>query len=157
MEVIRTSQLLKMLTIPALGQYTSGKKFFDGISKCFIKKGDKYKLQPLHLGFTMFINYETDDWVIQLSESEDYKNIYLAGIYVFNKGKGIGTDVMNTILDYCDENNYKLYLHPFPPEFSKENLNEKKALLRFYKLRDWYKSFGMIEQEDGYMVYHPQK
>jgi GNAT superfamily N-acetyltransferase len=156
MEVIRTSQLLKMLTIPSLGKYTSGKKFFDGISKCFIKKGDKYKLQPLHLGFTMFINYETDDWVIQLSESEDYKNIYLAGIYVFNKGKGIGSNVMNTLLDYCDENNYKLYLHPFPPEFSKENLNEKKALLRFYKLRDWYKSFGMVEQQDGYMVYYPQ-
>jgi GNAT superfamily N-acetyltransferase len=157
MEVIRTSTLLKMLTIPTLGTYTNGKKFFDGISKCFIKKGNKYKLEPLLLNFTMFINYENDDWVIQLSESEDYKNIYLAGIYVFNKGKGIGTDVMNKMLDYCDENDYKLYLHPFPPEFAKESLTEKSALLRFYKLRDWYKSFGFVEQNDGYMVYHPQK
>ncbi len=157
MEVVRTSTLLKMLTIPALGEYTNGKKFFNGISKCFIKKGDRYKLEPLHLNFTMFISYETNDWVIQLSESEDCKNIYLAGIYVFNKGKGIGTELMNKILDYCDENNYKLYLHAFPPEFSKEKLNQKKALSRFYKLRDWYKCFNMVEQKDGYMVYHPQK
>ena len=157
MQIIRTSELLKMLTIPELGKYTNGDKFFNAVSKCFVKKGKKYKLKPLTIQFTMFINYATDDWVIQVSESEDYKNIYLAGIYVINKGKGIGTDVMNKIFDYCDEKGYKLYLHPFPPEYSKENLNEKKALIRFYQLRDWYKSFGMIEQEDGYMVYHPQK
>jgi hypothetical protein len=23
--------------------------------------------------------------------------------------------------------------------------------------RHWYASFNMVEQEDGYMVYHPQK
>jgi GNAT superfamily N-acetyltransferase len=155
MEVIRTSQILKMLTIPSLGTYSNGRKFFDANSKCFVKQNGKYKLQPLHFGFTMFLNYETDDWVVQVCESEDYKNIYLAGIYAFQKGKGVGTDVMNTILDYCDENGYKLYLHPFPPEYSKERLNQKKALLRFYKLRDWYLSFGFVEQEDGYMVYTP--
>lgn len=156
MEVIRTSTLLKMLSIPALGKYTSGEKFFDGLTKCFVKSGKEYKLQPLDFHFTMFLNYETNDWVVQLSESEDYKNIYLAGIYVFNKGNGVGTDVLNKILDYCDENNYKLYLHPFPPEYSKDKLNEKKALARFYKLRDWYKSFGFVEQTDGYMIYYPQ-
>ena len=25
------------------------------------------------------------------------------------------------------------------------------------ELKDWYKSFGFIEQEDGFMVYNPQK
>ena len=157
MEVIRTSEIFNMLTIPALGKYTNGKKFFDGNSKCFVKQNGIYKLQPLDLHFTMFLNYETDDWVVQVCESEDYKNIYLAGIYVFDKGNGVGTDILNKILDYCDGNNYKLYLHPFPPEYSKEKLNEKKALTRFYKLRDWYKSFGLVEQTDGYMVYYPQK
>ena len=155
MQVIRTSEILKMLTIPALGTYTNGRKFFNGNSKYFIKQNGKYKLKPLQHQFTMFLNYETDNWVVQVCESEDYKNIYLAGIYVFDKGKGIGTDLMIKILDYCDESGYKLYLHPFPPEYSKDKLNDKKALLRFYKLRDWYLSFGFIEQEDGYMVYLP--
>lgn len=158
MEVIRTSQILKMLTIPSLGQYTDGRKFFDANCKFFVKKNGKYKLQPFNFKFTMFVNYETNDWIVQLCESEDCKNIYLAGIYVNDKGKGIGTDLMNKILDYCDETGYKLYLHPFPPEYSKGNLIDKKALLRFYQLRDWYKSFdGFVEQEDGYMVYYPHQ
>ena len=88
--------------------------------------------------------------------SPDYENLYLAAIYVKDKGKGIGTDLMNKILDYCDEKGHKLYLHPFPLQYAKVKFNEKKVLQEFYKLRDWYKSFDMIEQEDGYMVYNPQ-
>jgi len=156
-KVVRTSELLKMLTIPALGQYTSGKKFFDGVTKFFVKKHGKYKLQPADFNFTMVIEYETNDWVVQLSESDDYKNIYLAGIYVFNKGKGIGTEVINKILDHCDEYGYKLYLHPFPIDYKKGYMSDKNALLEFYRLKDWYKSFDMVEEENGYMVYHPQK
>jgi hypothetical protein len=45
MEVIRTSEILKMLTIPALGTYSNGRKFFDGNSKCFVKQNGKYKLE----------------------------------------------------------------------------------------------------------------
>ena len=64
---------------------------------------------------------------------------------------------MNKILDHCDENGYNLYLHPFPLEYTKQNFDEKKALAGFYSLRDWYKSFDMVEQADGYMFYKSQK
>jgi|LakMenE01Jun11ns_1017448.scaffolds.fasta_scaffold9548858_2 hypothetical protein len=157
MQVIRTSQILKMLTIPDLGTYSNGRKFIDGDTKIFVNQNGKYKSKSIELNFTMFLQYESKDWIVQISESEDMTNIYLAGIHVFNKSNGIGTEVMNKILDHCDNNGYKLYLHPFPPEYSKTKFNEKKALLRFYKLRDWYKSFGMEEQENGYMVYSPNK
>jgi GNAT superfamily N-acetyltransferase len=156
MKVVRTSELLNMLSIPSLGTYTNGTKFIEGVERCFIKSGSKYKCVPVDMDYTMILTYETDKSVIQLSNSEDYENIYLAAIKVKDKGKGIGTELMNTILDYCDEHNYKLYLHPFPLEYTKDKFNLKKALPLFYKLRDWYKSFGMVETSDGYMVYEPQ-
>ena len=74
------------------------------------------------MDYVMVLEYVDKDWVIQLSNSEDYDNIYLAALFVKDKGKGIGTDLMNKILDYCDENNYKLYLHPFPLEYTKDKL-----------------------------------
>jgi GNAT superfamily N-acetyltransferase len=103
------------------------------------------------------LEYVGDNWIVQVANSEDYENIYLSAIYVKDKGIGIGTELMNKILDYCDENGYKLYLHPFPLEYSGVKYNEKKALQAFYSLRDWYKSFDMLEQEDGYMVYNPKQ
>ena len=157
MKVVRTSELLKMLSIPSLGTYSNGTKFLKGVERCFVKTGGKYKSVPVDMDYTMLLSYENDNSIVQLSNSEDYDNIYLAAIYVKNKGKGIGTELMNKILDYCDEYSYKLYLHPFPLEYTKDKFNEKKALPLFYKLRDWYKSFDMVETSDGYMVYNPQK
>ena len=128
-----------------------------GTEWCFVKRNGKYKCVPVHMNYTMVLEYKTDDWSVAVGNSEDYDNIYLASIKVNDKGKGIGTDLMNTILDYCDENGYKLYLHPFPLNYVRENFDCKKALPLFYKLRDWYKLFDMVEQEDGYMVYNPKK
>ena len=144
-----------MVTIPALGEITSGIKMKDGIERCFVKRNGKYKVNEVSMDYTMVVQYETKDYTVILGNSNDYENIYLAAIQVNNEGKGIGTDVMNKILDYCDENSYKLYLHPFPLKYTKENFNFKKALPLFYKLRDWYKSFDFVEQKDGYMIYTP--
>ena len=156
MQVIRTSVIKDILTIPALGEYSNGAKFKKGTDLFFRKSNGKYKSTPVDMDYVMMLEYVGDNWVIQVANSEDYENLYLAAIYVKDKGKGIGTDLMNKILDYCDEKKLKLYLHPFPLEYSGRKFNEKKALNGFYALRDWYKSFDMIEQEDGYMVYTPK-
>ena len=155
MQVVRTSVIKDILTIPALGEYSNGAKFKKGTDLFFKKVNGKYKSIPVDMDYVMMLEYVADNWVIQVANSNDYQNLYLAAIYVKDKGKGIGTDLMNKILDYCDEKGYKLYLHPYPLEYAKAKFNEKKALQGFYKLRDWYKSFDMIEQEDGYMVYTP--
>ena len=156
MKLVKTSDLFNMLQIPALGKYTSGTKLMTGIERCFVKKGSKYECVSVDMDYTMVLVYETDDTQVTLCNSEDYENIYLASISVNDKGKGIGTDLLNTILDYCDDKGYKLFLHPFPLDYTRENFNIKKALPLFYKLRNWYKSFGFVEQPDGYMVYNPQ-
>jgi GNAT superfamily N-acetyltransferase len=157
MRVVRTSEIFKILSIPALGKYSNGSKLRRGTEPYFVKENGKYVCKDKQMDYVMVLEYVGKDWVIQLSNSEDYDNIYLAALFVKDKGKGIGTDLMNKILDYCDKNNYKLYLHPFPLEYTKDKFNSKKALPLFYKLKDWYTSFNMVEQEDGYMVYHPQK
>lgn len=157
MKVVRTSELFKMLSIPSLGEYSNGSKLRDGIEPYFVKENGKYVCRDKQMNYGMVLEYVGDNWVVQLSNSEDFENIYLAAIFVKDKGKGIGSELMNKILDYCDENGYKLYLHPFPLEYTKDRFNPKKALPLFYKLKDWYKSFDMIEEENGYMVYYPQK
>lgn len=154
-KVVRTSELLEMLTIPSLGTYTSGDKFRSGTDLFFKKINGKYKAVPVDMNFAMILDYAGDNWRIQVANSEDYNNIYLAGIRVDDKSKGIGTDLMNKILDYCDENGYKCFLHPFPLEYTGVKYNPKKALLGFYRLKDWYESFDFLEQQDGYMVYTP--
>ena len=157
MQVVRTSIIKDILTIPALGEYSNGTKFKKGTELFFKKVNGKYKSIPVNMDYVMMLEYVGNNWVIQVTNSNDCKDLYLAAIHVKDKGKGIGTDLMNKILDHCDEKGHKLYLHPYPLEFSKAKSNEKKALQGFYKLRDWYKSFNMIEQEDGYMVYTPNK
>ena len=154
MQVVKTSEIVKMLTIPTLGEPTNGAKFQESTDLFFIKKNNKYKAIPFELQSSIVLEYSNKDWKVQLTESEDFENICLAAIKVNNKGKGFGTDVMNRILDYCDDNGYKLYLHPFPLEYVK-NFNFKKALNGYFRLKDWYKSFGLVEQSDGYMVYEP--
>ena len=152
---VRTSELVKLLTIPALGQYTNGSKFEKGQEPYFVKTFSGYKAKFKNMNFAVILSYESDDYGIAVSNSEDFDNIYLAAIKVHKQGQGLGTELMNKILDHCDKNNVKLYLHPFPLEYTKENFNAKKALPLFYRLRDWYKSFGFVEQLDGYMVYYP--
>jgi GNAT superfamily N-acetyltransferase len=155
MKLVKTSEIKNILTIPALGEYSNGTKFKNGTDLFFKKLNGKYKAVPVDMNYAMILEYVGDNWVIQLANSNDYENIYLSAINVKDKGKGIGTDLMNRILDYCDDNGYKLYLHPFPLDYSGIKFNYKNALNEFYKLRDWYKSFNMIEQSDGYMVYTP--
>jgi GNAT superfamily N-acetyltransferase len=156
MKVVRTSVIKNILTIPALGEYSNGVKLRNGKEPYFVKQNGKYVCKQMEKDYVMVLEYSGKDWVIQISNSDDYENIYLAAINVTNKGKGIGTDLMNKILDHCDENGYNLYLHPFPLEYTKQNFDEKKALAGFYSLRDWYKSFDMVEQADGYMFYKSQ-
>lgn len=155
-KVVRTSEIFKILTIPSLGKYSSGDKFKKGTDLFFKKVNGKYKAVPVQMDYAMILNYVGDNWQVQLANSEDYENIYLSGIFVKDKNKGIGTELMNRILDHCDENGYKCYLHPFPLEYSGNKYHQKRALLGFLRLREWYKLFGFVEQADGYMVYYPQ-
>jgi GNAT superfamily N-acetyltransferase len=155
-KIVRTSEIFKILTIPSLGKYSGGDKFLKGTDLFFKKVNGKYKAVPVEMDYTMILNYVGDNWIVQVANSEDYENLYLSALLVKDKNKGIGTELMNKILDHCDENNYKCFLHPFPLEYSGNKYHQKKALLGFLRLRDWYKLFGFVEQTDGYMVYHPQ-
>ena len=155
MKIVKTSEIVKLLTIPSLGNFTNGIKFKNADEPYFVKSFNGYKARRKNMNFAVVLSYEYDDYAVAVSNSDDMENIYLAAIKVNKQGNGLGTELMNKILDHCDELNVKLYLHPFPLEYTKENFNEKKALPLFYRLRDWYKSFGLVEESDGYMVYYP--
>ena len=156
-KVVRTSQIKNILTIPSLGEYSNGSKFKKGTDLFFKKVNGKYKAVPVDMDYVMMLEYVGENWIVQVANSEDYENLYLSAIFVNQKGKNIGTDLMNKILDHCDENGYKCYLHPFPLEYSGDRYHQKRALIGFLRLRDWYNLFGFVEQADGYMVYTPNK
>ena len=69
---------------------------------------------------------------------------------VYNKGKGMGTNIMNILLDACDDFNFnvELFASSFESEFAKikyQDLTKKQieATERAnQRLRSWYNSFG---------------
>ena len=65
------------------------------------------------------------------------------------KGKGMGTQVLNTVLDAADELGIKVILCPIP---------QGEGAMSITKLRQWYASFGFKgNMFNPYMTYSPQK
>tara|TARA_B100001939_G_C16870754_1_gene586281 strand:- start:566 stop:1042 length:477 start_codon:yes stop_codon:yes gene_type:complete len=84
-----------------------------------------------------------NDECLDIEILEYNKNTYeLYWLEVKNeKCKGVGTEILNHILDACEEHNVNLTLVPVPLEAKtwKENDSLTKRLL------NWYKSFGFIQ------------
>ena len=85
--------------------------------------------------FTDIVEFVTDDYTVKFCPSSDGV-IELYKIEVKNQGKGLGTDLMNTILDVCDYTNIKCELIPI--EYI--NCYEKSTPIDI--LTHWYGSFG---------------
>jgi GNAT superfamily N-acetyltransferase len=75
-------------------------------------------------------------------------------IEVFKRGNGFGTELMNKILDVCDELGVTLRL--VPSDFSSDENSPKNYL---QSIRNWYISFGFELSKlsrMGYYYYRPE-
>lgn len=82
----------------------------------------------------------------------DSNTVELQWIEVYDNGKGLGSDLMNDILDVSDKTQIKVKVLPVDFKFK-----EYGGYLN--RLRDWYKSFGFtskIYNNTPYLYYYPQ-
>jgi hypothetical protein len=173
MKIIRTSQLIEVLTIPSL---------CDIVEPTFYKQPavllpiwqrsmfGKYTPKMQRIETPVFSQYKTDDFTIQIGAFDD-QTIFGAGIQVTNKGNGLGTKLINQILDYCDDNGYEFHQTPLPGKFDSSNQiyqldksrfvrDMKRIFLDFKRLEKYYESFGFEWCNDlGFstMVYNKLK
>lgn len=154
-QVVRTSTMVNMLNIPSLlerTQPTLAKQqelTFPLFQKVGITNFQPRTKSNFMLG--VVAEYKTNDFTIQLG-TIDNKRIYGAGIKVTNKGNGLGTKLINEILDWCDDNGYEFHQVPLPLDLlGKDGLymNIKKLhkdmfkiMPEFKRLVEYYKSFG---------------
>ena len=89
------------------------------------------------------IGYETDEFNIVFAEkSTDTIELYM--IEAKERGKGIGTELLNQVLDLADEFGINIQLVPTPYK----NVNDKRYCSF---LREWYASFGFKSN-----IYNPR-
>ena len=89
-------------------------------------------------GFSYQMEFKNEDYRLSLIPHNS-NTIEIWWIQVYTKGNGLGTDIMNIILDISDELGIGVKVIPVDID----NKECKKGNL--YRLRDWYKSFGFIQ------------
>jgi hypothetical protein len=102
--------------------------------------------EPLPTAF-----FETDDYFIQLFF--DGNSVELHIIEVFNPNKGLGTELMNYLLDAADEMKVKIKLIPIAYKSSgtADFISNSNRLKRFYK------DFNFVQSKiSPYMIYTPK-
>jgi hypothetical protein len=157
MEVVHMSSLISKAKIEAFGEITHANKWLNLDTPMVVSdhKG-KYTIKRVNMPVTFVLGWCTDEYQLQVGMSNEYDTLYVWGIKVANRGEGVGTVVMNKILDHCDLHGLKCKLHPFPLEYVNfERSNKTKILQQFYSLRKWYTSFGFVWSPDGHMTYTP--
>ena len=87
------------------------------------------------------ISYEDDCIRLEFSNVND-TTIELLFLNVQDKCKGLGSKVLNNILDICDEIGLILKVLPINYEVPKDMYMTDKEYLKW--LREWYKSFDLI-------------
>lgn len=87
------------------------------------------------------ISYEDDCIRLEFSNVND-TTIELLFLNVQEKCKGLGSKVLNNILDICDEMGLILKVLPINYEVPKDMYMTDKEYLKW--LREWYKSFDLI-------------
>ena len=157
MEIVKMSDLLKKASIPALGNAIAGQKHMRVVTPYLQKTLNSYSIKKKRTEYPLVLEWNNAEWSVQLGPDIDAKSLYLHAILVHKKGKGTGTEIMNKILDYCDETNTTLNLIPFPIEYSKDPyaIGVKKILPKYLKLKQWYMDFGFKMLADGTMQYLP--
>lgn len=90
---------------------------------------EKYILQELEREFDITLNLFDHDTYLQLSDIIIPKE---------NRGKGLGSKIMNRITDYADTQNLKIYLTP-SKSFGASSIS---------RLEKFYKTFGFVKNTD---------
>ncbi len=86
-------------------------------------------------------SYEDDCIRLEFSNVND-TTIELLFLNVQDKCKGLGSKVLNNILDICDELGFILKVLPINYEIPKSMKMSDKEYLKW--LREWYKSFDLV-------------
>ena len=160
-EYVKMSDLVKLATIKAFGKTEEGIKDHKMNTPVIIKRFNSYDVKPVFVHCIIALHWKFEDATVIVGMNQDYKSLYVYAIDVKPemRGKGIGTKYMYDILDHCDEMGLVCKLHAFPLEYSKDPLKFglKKILPKYFRLKDWYENMGFDFQNDGYLVYTPQK
>lgn len=99
------------------------------------------------------LNYQCDKYKLIFSE-HDNQTVELWWIQVYDKGNGLGTEIMNKILNVSNELGIRVRVIPVDID------NKEKKLENLNRLRDWYKSFGFQTinfNRTPELYYEPQK
>lgn len=100
---------------------------------------------------TTMVEFLTDDYrLVFIPHLNDQINLYK--IEVREPNKGVGTSLMNTILDICDELDLVCVLHP--TQFTNcFGVHSDRTFLI-----EWYESFGFVKNTlTDMMIYTPNK
>ena len=70
--------------------------------------------------------------------------------------QGVGTELLNDILDVVDSTDFKLIVNP---SVSSDKLDKKQRIKYHLMLKEWFKSFGFKNQKfsSSTLVYEPKK
>jgi len=97
--------------------------------------------------YTMFL---TDEWSLTINPYNN-KGIEIFKIEAKKSKSGVGSNLMNNILDIADELNLEVNLVPVPFQNRFGVIPAKENILR-----DWYKSFGFVTKPfTTYFTYKP--
>ena len=105
-------------------------------------------------GVGSFVILEGEGWFVRIGNAEFRKNkihnsMFLEHIEIDDKSKGLGTLIMNIILDVCDEMNHTLTCVP-------TDIRGKRSHLG--KIRNWYSllEFKPIKHNKIFYQYNPK-
>jgi hypothetical protein len=99
-------------------------------------------------------SYEDDSIRLEFSNVNDL-TIELLFINVQNKNKGFGKNILNTILDVCDELGFFLKVLPVNYDVPKNMKMTDREYLKW--LREWYKSFDLVSLDKTPNLYYVPK
>ena len=107
----------------------------DVVTVVFLRKGKNYKESKTKVPQVWM---KTECFKLCFIQHNS-NTVELYWIETFAKCKGMGTDIMNTILDVADELGVKV--RAIPADFDHGH-NGTKAFAMLRRLREWYVSFG---------------
>jgi hypothetical protein len=138
----------KMANIP-FDEFENG--FNERYSETLIYQKNKFKKYKENR-FGEFYMYENDIYKLKFCAlGENLVELYW--IEVYENNKGIGTKLMNYILDAADEVSVEIKLIPIPFNTFRSDFESR------IRLRNWYKSFGFYSKSTltPAMYYSPNK
>ena len=115
----------------------------------------------------LFTKYKIFNNDFELIIFEDEKgHIVLDQIAVLNKGQGLGTKIIDTLLNICDKYDWTCVTVPTAIADESDDMPRNLGMVWFYKhiidrtkrLRNFYSDFGFMSMpSSAKMIYHPEK